>query len=348
MPSEPFLVRLERAAAALLRPHEAVCVGFSGGGDSTALLHGLVELSAGAGPKRVLHVAHLNHRLRPDADADEAFCRDVAARLGQPISVERLEVAALAAARGQSLERTARDERYRFFEIVARQSGCAAVAVAHHADDNAETILHRIGRGTGLRGLAGIPADRPIASGSPIRLVRPLLSFRRQDLRAYLAERGLKYRTDPSNELPIYTRNRIRMEALPALAAAAGRDPVPALLRLAKAARRAERFVAAHADSTEWTCLRKDGPGRVEIDRERLAMQPLPVRLELLRRAWVAAAGAEGDVEQQHLERLLDLADSPAGGRTVELPAGVRAERDGATVTITAAEPGGGAPPPGE
>jgi tRNA(Ile)-lysidine synthase len=333
----PFLLRLERAARPLLATDQAVVVAFSGGPDSSALLHGLCDRNRRREWKLRLHVAHLNHRLRPDADADEAFCRAVAERLGLPATFERVETAALAAQRGESVERTARDERYRFLERTARGVDAGAVALAHHADDNAETILHRIARGTGLRGLAGIPTVRPISPGSAIRVVRPLLSFRRDELLAYLTEAAIEFRVDPTNQQPIYTRNRIRLDALPALARAVGRDPVPALLRLAGQARTAERFLAAHADSAEWTCVRRTGPGRAEVALDMLAHRPPPVRMELLRRAWVWAAGGEGDVDLHHLERLADLADSPAGGRSVELPGGVRAERVGGTVAFNRA-----------
>lgn len=345
MPSEPFLVRLERSVRTLLPAVDAaLCVGFSGGPDSCALLHGLALLNAERGGKLRLFAAHLNHKLRPDADADEAFCRAAAGRLSIPIAVERADIAALAGARRRSIERTARDARYGFLETAARDFGCIAVAVAHHADDNAETLLHRIGRGTGLRGLAGIPARRAIVDGSAIQLVRPLLPFRRTELAAFLSERRIEFLIDPSNELPLYTRNRIRMEALPALTAAIGRDPIPALLRLAKQARAVTAFLNAQADSAEWMCLKRAAPDRIEVALDMLGHRPAVVRMELLRRAWAAVAGGEADIETDHLERLMDLADSQAGGRTVELPRGVRARREGGTVIISAGDDADGRP----
>jgi len=123
---------------------------------------------------------------------------------------------------------------------------------------------------------------------------------------------------------------------LPALTAAIGRDPIPALLRLAKQARAVTAFLNAQADSAEWMCLNRAAPDRVEVALDMLGHRPAVVRMELLRRAWAAVAGGEADIEADHLERLMDLADSQAGGRTVELPRGVRARREGATVIISA------------
>jgi len=207
-------------------------VAVSGGADSVALLAALRRLAAPATVGNLI-VAHLNHRLRGDeSDGDEAFVIDVAKRLGVRCETRRLDVAAAAAARGVGLEEAARDARYEFFLDVARRYGARYVVTAHTLDDQAETVLLRILRGTGLAGLAGIPRVRPLADGS-LGLVRPLLAMRRGEVLDYLAALGQEYRTDSSNAEPDYTRNRVRNDLLPQLAREFNPRIVEALTALA-------------------------------------------------------------------------------------------------------------------
>ena len=206
----------ELLAERMLKPDDAVVVGVSGGADSTALLHLLLELNQTTEWRREasdlspvsersrscclplrLHVAHLNHRLRGDeSEQDAAFVQAAADSLSLPCTVDsrdvRVRQEALeppgegftrAGLQSGSVEEVARRERYAFFERVCLQIGAKIVAVGHHADDNAETILHRILRGTGVRGLAGIPRSRVLSPHSNIRLIRPLLGVTRAALR---------------------------------------------------------------------------------------------------------------------------------------------------------------------
>jgi len=228
-----------------LRTHEMVprggrvLVALSGGPDSVALLHVLRELEA-RGELAVAGVAHFNHQLRgAAADADEQFCRDLAAELGLPIEAGRGDVRALAKAQHRSIEDAARVARYAFLEAAADRLAAGAIAVGHTLDDQAETFLLRLLRGAGSRGLAGI---RPRAG----RVVRPLIEISRAELRAYAADRRLVFRDDETNRDLGIPRNRVRHQLLPLL-----RELSPAvvdiLAREADTAREDEEFLSRAA-----------------------------------------------------------------------------------------------------
>jgi tRNA(Ile)-lysidine synthetase-like protein len=220
---------LERVRATLrerqLLPPEGgtVIVGYSGGADSTALLHLLTRLQSEFNLR--IHAAHLHHGMRPEADDDVRVCASVCAQLGVPLHVERVDVPALAQAARLSLEEAGRNARYTFFERLARELNAVAVALAHTRDDQIETILINLLRGTGPRGLCGMPYKRD-------RIIRPLLDATRAQTHQYCAAQGLPTVFDSTNLDPHQLRRRVRMELIPLL-----RDLSPAfdrhLLRLA-------------------------------------------------------------------------------------------------------------------
>jgi tRNA(Ile)-lysidine synthase len=220
---------LERVRATLrerqLLPPEGgtVIVGYSGGADSTALLHLLTCLQSEFNLR--IHAAHLHHGMRPEADNDVRVCASVCAQLGVPLHVERVDVPALAQAARLSLEEAGRNARYTFFERLARELNAVAVALAHTRDDQIETILINLLRGTGPRGLCGMPYKRD-------RIIRPLLDATREQTHQYCAAQGLPTVFDSTNLDPHQLRRRVRMELIPLL-----RDLSPAfdrhLLRLA-------------------------------------------------------------------------------------------------------------------
>jgi tRNA(Ile)-lysidine synthase len=185
-----------------------VVLAVSGGPDSMALLHGAAGTVRADAAQWRLHVAHLDHGLRAESMDDATFVADAARNLGLPCVVDRVDVAAQARRQGRSIEEAGREARYAFLERVA-PSG-AAIMTAHTADDDAETVLINLLRGTGLAGVAGIPARNG-------RIARPLLGARRDELRAMLADARVTYRADPSNADPAFLRNRVRAEVLPLL-----------------------------------------------------------------------------------------------------------------------------------
>jgi len=190
-----------------------VLVGVSGGPDSLALLHGLVAVLGG---EHVV-VAHLNHGLRVSAMKDAEFVRETAVSLNLPHYIETIDVAAWAAHHHLSLEEAGRIVRYRFLAEKARECGAGAIAVGHHADDQAETVLMHLLRGSGLSGLRGMQMVRPLPEADDLLLIRPFLQTTRNEIESYCVEHNLHPVQDESNENTDFFRNRIRHQLLPLL-----------------------------------------------------------------------------------------------------------------------------------
>lgn len=286
---------------------QVVIVGVSGGADSVCLLHLLCRLAAEW--QLALHVAHLDHALRPDSAADARFVEQLATDWGLPYHAQRLTPGALHAAPG-SVETAARRRRYQFLSDVALQQTPHGqqpmVALAHHADDQAETVLHHLVRGSGLQGLSGMrlvtaltapAAESPPTSAeqltlaesqpSVIQLVRPLLYVRRTSILHYLRQQQLTWRTDPTNTDEAYTRNYLRHTVLPALARI-NPAAVEALGRMASLAAEESERLAAY-DRALLTTLQigtTDLPtGPIVLDLNALRRQTQPTQRALLRMA---------------------------------------------------------------
>jgi len=202
------IIRASEKYRMMVRGDRVLCA-LSGGADSTALTILLSRLADELGIK--VFAAHLNHGLRGEAsDSDERFVRELCESHNIPLETRRENVGEIAKAGGKGIEETARDVRYRFLRQTADRLGCTKIATAHTANDNAETILMNMVRGTGLRGLCGIP---------PVRgnIVRPLLFSERKSIESYLSDQGIGYVTDESNFDTSYTRNKIRHQVIPLL-----------------------------------------------------------------------------------------------------------------------------------
>lgn len=305
-----------------------VLAAVSGGSDSVALLHLLTEL-APAREIALVGVAHFNHRLRgAAADADERFCRDLAARLSLPIDVEGADVAALARDARTSIEDAARTARYAFLERARVRAGADRVAVGHTRDDQAETFLLRLLRGAGPRGLAAIyPRSESI--------VRPLIDVSCEELRAYLGERGEPYRDDESNRDLAIPRNRVRHELIPYLRQHLSPGVVDVLAREAAIAREDAAWLErATNEAARQVILSRES--RVEIDAAGLAALPPALGRRVARQALQQAAGGRF-VGFEHVEALMALAAPGAETQKgLDLP-GQRATRAGPVIVL---EPG--------
>ena len=218
------MLQLRKQVAGVIREYnlfsakDRVLIGVSGGPDSVAMLSLIYNASRINPPYSEIFVAHLNHSIRSkESDEDEQFVTALAERYGVPLITEKRDIVEIAQERKISLEEAARDERYKFFESAAEKVGASVIAVGHNADDNAETILHRIIRGTGITGVSGIRPKRKLTSISAVSLVRPLLFTWRKDITAYLEEEDLSYRIDSTNIETDKLRNKIRMELIPHL-----------------------------------------------------------------------------------------------------------------------------------
>lgn len=210
----------------MLPPQRKHLVGVSGGADSVALLHLLLA----AGVKHLV-VCHVDHRLRGrESTADATFVKKLCLKLGLSFCSTRIDVKKIAETRGESIETAARQVRYEFFARIAKEQRCARLILAHHADDQAETLLWNLLRGShGLKGMK--PIQQMDLGQGTIDVIRPLLSARRFELRDYLLENQIAWREDASNAEPFATRNRMRNEVLPLLCDVARRDVIPQLLQ---------------------------------------------------------------------------------------------------------------------
>jgi tRNA(Ile)-lysidine synthase len=317
-PNGDLASAVARGTDALQVPPDAVLVlAVSGGPDSTALLHGAAHLVTEGMRRWSLTVAHLDHTLRDGSAEDAERVSLAAADLGLAFRLGRTDVAALARAEGRSLEDAGRQARYRFLEEVAGSLGAASlIATAHTADDMAETVLLRIVRGSGLRGLRGIPARRG-------RIIRPLLNARRAELRAALDAASIGYLVDPTNLDPLHAdRNRIRAEVLPVLEQINPRV-VEALQRLATNAGADDSVLDALAAAE--LVRRRSGDG---IDWH------LPPDRAIGRRVMRLATGEPAPTAER-IEALLDAAEGPRGGLTVELGSGREASVRERTITLS-------------
>jgi tRNA(Ile)-lysidine synthase len=281
-----------------------VLVAMSGGSDSVALLFLLRDL-AEHGAFTVAAVAHLNHQLRPTAERDEQFCRELAARLGLGILVERADVLKFVRARNCSTEDAARRIRYEFMERAADSVGAHRMAVGHTQDDQAETFLLKLIRGAGLAGLGGIYPSRG-------RVIRPLLDVSRVDLRQFLIDRGERWVEDESNENLENPRNRIRHIVLPELDCAAEGPTRPAIARAAALMREDARWLDELADARYAAIATATADG-LALEAAILLAEPEPLRRRMMLRALRDASGGR-EIGLEHVEAALAVLGDATGG----------------------------------
>jgi len=322
---------------ALLRDGRRVLVALSGGADSVALLLILRELERD-GAVVVAGAAHLNHLLRgADADADEAFCAALAARLDVPFLAGRVDVAALARAGKRSLEDAARSARYAFLERAADTLGADAIAVAHTKDDQAETFLLRLLRGAGARGLAAIRPRVRLPGVTPEArrwVIRPLIDLERAALREYLAAGGQAFREDATNADVSIPRNRVRHELIPLLESRFSPAVVDVLAREAALARDDEDFLQGEAIKLADRIVltgRTPGPADIHLDIAGLLRAPRALASRVVLGALQRQAGSR-PIHFDHVERVFALA-AAGGGGAISLP-GQDAVRSGATIWL--------------
>ena len=314
----------------LLKPGDRVGVAVSGGPDSVALLRGLLELRPELGI--VLSIVHFNHRLRgEESDADEQFVRELAGANGLDIRVSEADTRRVAREKELSLEAAARELRYAFFGRLIQEGHVDKVATAHTLDDQAETVLLRVVRGTGTSGLSGIHPRLVVGAKGPEwkGIVRPLLGVRRGEIEAYLNEIQQPWRTDSSNAETIFTRNRLRQELLPHIASDFNPEIVEALSNLAEIARVEDDFWSAETAAAFVQVHRNQ---RVEI-AELLKLHPALQR-RLIR---LAAMQAGTSLDFHHSERILNQLGKARA--QVELPNGFRAVLEAGGLRFEGAEP---------
>ena len=304
----------------LLQAGERVVVGVSGGTDSVALLALLVRLRDAVGCPE-LQVAHVHHGWRgADAEADATFVIELAARWHVPASVERVDALGYASAASLSPEDAARRVRYDALARVAHRCHARVIAVGHTRDDQAETVLMRLVRGSGLAGTAGIPVTRSLEE---CRVVRPLLGVWREELRRFLDEEGLTARQDATNDDTTFLRNRVRRELLPLLARAYNPQIKDTLARWAEEAGDDYAYVLQQAAS-EWHAFQADAtPDAVRLPLAWLSRAPLAMQRQVLRLAIRHVKGDLLQIDFRHWEALQTLMTERPVKSRVDLPDGV-------------------------
>jgi tRNA(Ile)-lysidine synthase len=327
-------LRREWKRLGLAQKDETVLVAVSGGADSVALLLALNELVTSGKLKANVVVAHLDHKLRgPASRADAVWVAKLAQQLRHKFAVTSIDVKKRAAKTGDNLEQAARQVRYEFLSKTAKKLGAVTVLTAHTMDDQAETILLNLLRGSGADGLRGMEPARSLAEGSETILVRPLLQWaRRQDTVHYCGLRGVEFRNDEMNLDENFTRVRVRRQLLP-LMESFNPKIVRGLARTAELLREdgialdgaAARLLELAAQSVNAAPDDKGGPPALRIDLLTLAHPAL--RRRALRRWLTQFRGDLKRVERAHIQAVESLLFGNHGGRTVELPGGSKVSR---------------------
>src|SRR5262245_3754328 len=328
---DPLLAELERAARALGLAEQGVLVAASGGIDSTVLVHALHALAPRLGIRVAL--GHVHHGLRgADADLDQAFVEGLGAKLELPVAARRVAPRSLRANRPSrarpTLQEAARRLRYAALDEMAREVGAGRVATAHTLDDQAETVLLRLLRGTGPAGLGGIPERSPDG-----RIVRPLLGVSRGAIERWARERGLSWREDASNRDPAFARARLRRDWLAELGASFNPRWLRAIGDLAEAQRRESEWIEERVSEEVALRLAREGEAFV-LTCARLETLPTALARRVLRRV-LHAAGAGRDLTRAHLDRAVELAARGRTGARIELPGGLELERRRQLVRIS-------------
>lgn len=266
----------------LLERGDRVLVAVSGGADSIALLYTLYSLADEWG--LLLRIAYLNHLIRPDRSfADALFVQKIAHGLNLPYTIASIDCLAYQKEKRLSLQTAAREVRYRFFRQTAQNLKFNKIALGHTADDQAETILMRLLRGTGLKGLSGIP---PIREENFFFYIRPLLETTRQEIEDFLTRQQINYITDPSNLQPVYFRNKLRLELLPEIKKGYNPNIVNTLTRLAEVFREEEGLLEDLSQQLlPGLILEKDPTTNIILDKQRLLELHPALQRRVLRQA---------------------------------------------------------------
>lgn len=310
-------VRIYAEKWQMLTSEDCVITGVSGGADSVCLLLVLLELQKEMGFEVV--AVHVNHGLRgADADADEAFVKQFCAERGVPLETYFADVEGIAKERKQSTEETGREVRREFFEKARCKYNGTKIALAHHQNDNAETFLFRLARGTGLKGLGGMA---PVRDG----FIRPLLCVERNEVEAYLKERGISYCTDATNESNEYTRNRIRNHVIPHMETEVNAKAVEHIAETMEQMRLVQDYLEEQTAYYLKQCVVQTDLGYVVL-REKYREIPEVLQPLLLKSVLVWICEKEKDLEGVHVRQLRELFDKQTG-RKIDLPYQMEARR---------------------
>ena len=337
-----FLKKLDAGLQRCGFQSSRMLVGVSGGADSVSLLRGLACLSeTGSGGSRAtgsfeIVAAHIDHQIRDDSTDDAKWVRSLAAELNLDCRVETANVLGRVAETQESIEEAARKSRYETLLRIAQEEQCGAVAVAHTADDQAETVLHHLVRGTSVTGLRGMLWSRPLGGDSTetgVQLIRPMLEIRRAELEDWLAEIGQTFRTDSTNNDDTLTRNRIRHQLLPTLEQDFNPQIRKALGALAGHATEVSDLLRSLSDQLVDASLIQLSDESIRIDCPALAEQPPILIRETLLTVWQRAGWPLKRMGHREWQKLCELVTQSGGA--VSLPERIEARRRGQLLVLS-------------
>ena len=315
-----------------------VLLAVSGGSDSIALLYVLDALKSQNVISYELYCAHINHQLRAEhADSDEEYVISQAQKRKIPVTAKSINVRQFARENKLSIETAARQVRIENLIEIAKANNCTWIATGHQKDDNAETVIHRLLRGTGYRGLAGIWPIKKF--GQNISFVRPLLCVTRQEIVRYLQQRNLKWCEDHTNSEYQFTRNHIRHKLLPLLQKDSVGSLTEHLTELSANAGRFYQKISLEAD-TLWFKIASCKNDKINLKSKIFQSQSPPIQIELIRRALVNIGCGERDLTSRHYERILQLTENNVNDKVIQLPGGFAFRREGENILFSRSKVG--------
>lgn len=313
----------------LIRPGEIVLLGVSGGPDSVAMFHILKTINEIQELGWRFHIAHFNHMLRgKDADEDEAFVKGLAQKYHIPFTSRKVDIRKIKAEEKGSLEETARRARHAFFREIALNIGANKIALAHNFDDQAETVLHRIIRGTGLRGLKGMAPIRLLSRKADLFIIRPLLEIERREIEAYLKERNIPSKIDATNLDQAITRNRIRYSLIPQIEKDFNPKIKIALAKLGQTSASFYILLREIAKEVFEDVKMMGGVDEICLSVEEFIKTPPAIQTMIIDKAIKMLLGKLPHLNFEHYIEILSLCGEQCFSKVVTLPKGLEAKRD--------------------
>lgn len=302
----------------LLPNRSKALLAVSGGADSVALLKILANLKLSGRIKNDFHIAHINHQLRGEKSLeDEEFVKTLAKKHSLPITIERVDVKKYAKEKKLSIETAARFLRLEKLAAIAQKNNCSCVATAHQKNDNAETVIHRLLRGTGFKGLAGI---RPKMVLNNITFIRPLLCFNRNEIENYLKSQNINWQTDHTNLDCRFTRNRIRHRLLPFLQKRSADNIVESLFVLSQHCLALSEKIESRAKAVWKECVVEQSECFIFVDTGRFNNYPSILKVEIIQNAFQHCGIGLQKITNEHYGRIIKFLKEGRTGKTLQLP----------------------------